>query len=172
MLGVAVACVPILLAVIGPLQARTRPRAAVVAAACVVTGGAALVQGVGRTDAAGLAFAVVVLACEAAFTLLAIPVLDRHGPWGVSVHTTWLAAIIFAVIGVVVEGEGAMARLSAADWLATGYLAVAVTAVTFVLWHATVGRLGPGRAGLITGVGSGGGGALRRPYGRVRRPGR
>jgi hypothetical protein len=35
-----------------------------------------------------MAWAVVVFGCEAAFTLLAIPVLGRHGPWGVSVHTT------------------------------------------------------------------------------------
>lgn len=151
-LGVAVACVPVLLAVIGPLQARSRPKLAVVAAACVVTAGAALVQGTGRADLAGLAFAVVLLACEAAFTLLAIPVLGRHGPWGVSVHTTWLAAAMFTVIGVLREGPGATGRLSAADWLATGYLAVAVTAVAFVLWYTTVGNLGPSRAGLLTGV--------------------
>ena len=45
------------------------------AAALVVTGGAGLVQGLGRTDAIGVAWAVVVFGCEAAFTLLAIPVL-------------------------------------------------------------------------------------------------
>lgn len=32
------------------------------------------------------------------------------------------------------------------------YLAVAVTAVAFVLWYSSVGRLGSGRAGLLTGV--------------------
>jgi len=151
-LGVAVACVPVLLAVIGPLQERSRPRLAVVAAACVVTAGAALVQGTGRADAAGLVFAVVLLACEAGFTLLAIPVLGRHGPWGVSVHTTWLAAIMFAVIGVAREGPGAVIRLSGAAWLATGYLALAVTAVAFVLWYSAVRSLGSSRAGLLTGV--------------------
>jgi drug/metabolite transporter (DMT)-like permease len=151
-LGVAVACVPVLLAVVGPLQESSRPKAAVVAAALVVTCGAALVQGEGRTDGAGLAFAVVLLACEAAFTLLAVPVLGRHGAWGVSVHTTWLAAVLFGLIGLIAEGPGAIFRLSGAEWLATGYLAVAVTAVAFVLWYSTVSRLGPGRAGLITGV--------------------
>lgn len=38
------------------------------------------------------------------------------------------------------------------DLLAVGYLAVAVTAVAFVLWYSSVGRLGAGRAGLLTGV--------------------
>jgi drug/metabolite transporter (DMT)-like permease len=151
-LGVAVACVPSLLAVIGPLLEGSKPRPALVAAAVVVTCGAALVQGLGRTDAIGIAWAAVVVGCEAAFTLLAIPVLGRHGPWGVSVHTTWLAAVILAGIGLAHEGPTATARLGRQDWLAIAYLAVAVTAAAFVLWYSSVGRLGASRAGLLTGV--------------------
>jgi drug/metabolite transporter (DMT)-like permease len=151
-LGVAVACVPALLAVAGPLLEGTRPRALVVGAGLVVTCGAALVEGVGRTDAAGIGWAVVVFGCEAAFTLMAVPLLGRHGPWGVSVHSTWLAAAAFAVLGLVREGPGAALRLDGSDWLAIGYLAVAVTAVAFVLWYSCVGLLGASRAGLLTGV--------------------
>jgi drug/metabolite transporter (DMT)-like permease len=149
-LGVAVACVPSLLAVVGPLLEGSRPSPVVVMAALVVTCGAALVQGLGRTDAVGIAWAAVVFGCEAAFTLLAVPVLGRHGPWGVSVHSTWLAAVIFAGIGLVREGPAAAARLRGADWLAIVFLAVAVTVVAFVLWYSSVGRLGAGRAGLLT----------------------
>lgn len=151
-LGVAVACVPLILAVVGPLLEGRRPSPVVLAAALVVTCGAALVQGLGRSDAIGLAWAVVVLCCEAGFTLLAVPVLDRHGPWGVSVHATWLAAVIFAGLGVVREGPAAAAHLRLDDVLAIAYLAVAVTAVAFVLWYSSVGRLGASRAGLLTGV--------------------
>ncbi len=151
-LGVAVACVPLVLAVVGPLLERRRPSPVVLIAALVVTCGAVLVQGVGRSDGIGLAWAVVVLCCEAGFTLLAMPVLARHGPWGVSVHATWLAAVVFAGVGVVHEGPAAAARLGLQDLLAVGYLAVAVTAVAFVLWYSSVGRLGAGRAGLLTGV--------------------
>ena len=151
-LGVAVACVPSLLAVIGPLAEGSRPRAAGVAAALTVTVGAALVQGLGRTDGLGVAWAAVVFGCEAAFTLLAIPVLGRLGPWGVSVHTTWIAAVIFAAIGLAHEGPAAAARLGTQDWLAVGYLAVAVTAAAFVMWYSSVRRLGASRAGLLTGV--------------------
>ena len=151
-LGVAVACVPSLLAVIGPLLEGSRPRPVLVAAALVVTCGAALVQGTGRADAVGVAWAVVVFGCEAAFTLLAIPVLGRHGPWGVSVHTTWLAAVIFAAIGLVREGPAAAVRLGHLDWLAIAYLGVAVTAAAFVMWYSSVRRLGASRAGLLAGV--------------------
>jgi drug/metabolite transporter (DMT)-like permease len=151
-LGVAVACVPALLAVVGPLLEGSRPQLYLVAAALVVTGGAALVEGVGRADAVGVVWAVVVFGCEAAFTLLALPVLGRHGPWGVSVHATWLAALIFAVLGVAHEGSAAVLRLTGSDWLAVGFLAVAVTAAAFVMWYSSVRRLGASKAGLLTGV--------------------
>jgi drug/metabolite transporter (DMT)-like permease len=42
--------------------------------------------------------------------------------------------------------------LTGPDWLAVGYLAVAVTAAAFVLWYSSVRRLGASRAGLLTGV--------------------
>ena len=151
-LGVGVACVPSLLALIGPLLEGSRPRLALVAAALVVTCGAALVQGTGRADGVGVAWAVVVFGCEAAFTLLAIPVLGRHGPWGVSVHTTWLAAVIFAGIGLAHEGPAAAVRLGREDWLAVAYLGAAVTAAAFVMWYSSVRRLGASRAGLLAGL--------------------
>ncbi|GLY07453.1 membrane protein [Actinoplanes sp. NBRC 101535] len=148
-LGVAVACVPMVLAIAGPWR---RDKVRILVAAAVVTLGAALVQGLGRTDAIGLGWAFVTFACEAAFTLLAVPVLGRHGPIGVSVHTTWMAVLMFAAGGLAVEGPGAVTRLTAGDLLATGYLAVLVTAVAFLLWYTCVARLGAGRTGLLTGV--------------------
>lgn len=152
LLGVAVACVPLVLVVLGPLLEGGRPGRRALLAAAVVTAGAALVQGTGRGDAAGLGWAAVVLGCEAGFTLLAVPVLGRHGPWGVSVHTTWLAALVFGASGLLRDGPAGVARLDAGDLLAVAYLAVGVTAVAFVLWYFAVRRLGAGRAGLLTGV--------------------
>ena len=151
-IGVAVAAVPLVLAVAGPLVARRRPAAAVVAGALVVTAGAALVSGGGRTDLAGLGWAAVVVGGEVAFTLLAVPVLGRLGPWAVALHTVWLAAVALAVLGVVVDGPGAVATLDAMDLLAAAHLAVVVTALAFVLWYTAVSRIGADRAGLFTGV--------------------
>ena len=151
-LGVAVACVPIILALVGPLVEGRRPAAQVLIAAIVVTAGAALVQGLGRTDATGVLWAAVTFGCEAAFTLLAMPVLGRHGPLGVSVHATWTGAVMFGVLGLAVEGPGAILLLRADDLLAGAYLAVLVTAVAFLLWYTCVTRIGAGRAGLLAGV--------------------
>ncbi len=106
MIAVAVACAPVVLGVLGPLLQGHRPQRRIVLAAAVVTAGAALVEGAGHGNAAGIAWAVLALACEAAFTLLAVPVLGRHGPWGVSVHTVWLGAAMFAVLAAHDGGTG------------------------------------------------------------------
>jgi drug/metabolite transporter (DMT)-like permease len=151
-LGVAVASVPIVMAVLGPLLQGETPRRRILVAAGVVTVGAALVQGFGRSDAAGLGWAVVVLACEAGFTLFAVPLLGRQGPWGISVHSTWIGAAVFLGLALTVEGPAAVVRLEGRHLAALGYLAVMVTAVAFVLWYSAVRSLGPGRAGLLTGV--------------------
>jgi drug/metabolite transporter (DMT)-like permease len=151
-LGVAVACVPVVLALVGPLLDGCRAAPGAVLAAGVVTAGAVLVQAGGRTDLAGLGWAVTVLACEVGFTLLAVPVLRRHGPWGVSVHACWIAAAQLVVLACLTEGAGAVTHLRGGHVLAIAYLAVVLTAVAFVLWYSAVGRLGSARAGLLTGV--------------------
>ncbi|HEX6443717.1 MAG TPA: DMT family transporter [Streptosporangiales bacterium] len=150
--AVAVACAPVLLGVVGPLLQRQSPRGRIVLAAAVVTSGAVLVEGVGRTDATGIAWAALALGCEASFTLLAVPVLGRHGGWGVSVHSVWLGATMFVVLASVVEGPAAVTRLDAADLAATAYLAVFVTVAAFLLWYTSVAALGPGRVGLLMGI--------------------
>ncbi|WP_420123057.1 EamA family transporter, partial [Nakamurella sp.] len=151
-IAVAVAGAPVFLGVLGPLAQRHRPAGPVVTAAVVVTAGCVLVEGTGRSDGAGLGWAAVALACECGFTLLALPVLGRHGPWGVSLHAVWLGAAMFALLGLVAEGPAAVTTVTAGQWVASAWLAVAVTAVAFVLWYSAVGRLGPGPAGLLTGI--------------------
>jgi drug/metabolite transporter (DMT)-like permease len=151
-LGVAVACVPVVLALVGPLLEGGRPAPGAVLAAVVVTAGAVVVQSGGRTDLAGLGWAATVLACEVGFTLLAVPVLRRHGPWGVSVHTCWIATAQLVVLAAVAEGPTAALALRVPHLLAIAYLAVVLTAIAFVLWYSAVGRLGTALAGLLTGV--------------------
>lgn len=151
-LAVAVACVPVALATIGPLLEGRRPHTRILLAAMVVSVGAVVVEGLGRADAIGLTWAVVVFVCEAGFTLLAVPVLASHGPAGVSVHTTWLAAAMFGILALTTEGWRAATYFDTGEVLAIGYLAVGVTAIAFILWYTCVRWLGPGQAGLLTGV--------------------
>ncbi len=152
--GVIVATVPVLLALAGPLQDGRRPERRVVGAAVVVAAGAAAVQGLGgEVTAAGLAAALGALACEAAFSLLAAPLLAPLGPVTVSAWAAVLAVPMLLATGLVLDGPGGLLRVpTAGEALGLAWLAVAVTAIAFVLWYSSVQALGVERTGLLTGV--------------------
>ena len=151
-IAVAVASVPVVLGVLGPLFERRAPSRRILLAAATVTAGSALVEGTGHADAIGVAWAAVALVCEACFTLLAVPVLPRHGAWGVSLHSVWIGVVMFAVLGLGTEGAGAAARLTPSEWAAMGFLALMVTAVAFIFWYSAVAALGAAVAGVLTGI--------------------
>jgi drug/metabolite transporter (DMT)-like permease len=152
--GVIVATVPVLLALAGPLQDGRRPERRVVGAAVVVAAGAAAVQGIGgEVTATGLAAALGALACEAAFSLLAAPLLAPLGAVAVSAWAALLAVPMLLATGLVLDGPGSLLRVpTAEEALGLAWLAVAVTAIAFVLWYSAVQALGVERTGLLTGV--------------------
>jgi drug/metabolite transporter (DMT)-like permease len=86
LVGTIVGVVPVVLAVAGPLLARSRPSGRMLAAAVVVAG-ASITTGFGSGKLTGLLYAVGALACEACFSLLALPLLPRLGPLRVSAYT-------------------------------------------------------------------------------------
>ena len=154
-LGVVVGTSPLLLAVLPPVLAGRRPQPLLVIAAIVVLAGVALVQGSGATDLAGLLFSAGALAGEVGFTLLAVPLLPTLGAVAVSAYSCLLAAVQFALVApllAAVTGTPVVRLPTAAELAALVFLAVAVTAVAFVVWYTAVGRLGSERAGLLIGV--------------------
>jgi len=152
--GVVVATVPIVLAIAAPLQERRRVQPRVLLAAAIVALGAAAVQGVGgEVTVAGLSAAVGALLGEAAFSLVAAPLLPSLGALGVSAWCTALAVPLLLVYGVVADGSGGMLRVPEVDEaLVLVYLGAVVTAGCFVLWYTGVRLLGVERAGLLTGA--------------------
>jgi drug/metabolite transporter (DMT)-like permease len=111
--GVIIGCVPIVLAVAGPLLAGRRP-----------------------------------LACEAAFSLLAVPVLGRLA---VSTYACLFAVPMLAVWSLATDGFALQAP-SNEEALAFAYLGLIVTCGGFLLWYTALGLLGVERAGLFSGV--------------------
>jgi drug/metabolite transporter (DMT)-like permease len=151
-IGLVIGCAPVLLALVGPPLAGRPPTRRGLLAAVVVVAGAALAQGGGKASAAGLALAVGALAGEAAFSLLAVPLLPRLGPIGLSVHVCAAAAVLLAVAAVVVDGPAALAVPTGPEGLALAWLGLVVTALGFVAWYSGVARLGVERAGLFAGL--------------------
>jgi drug/metabolite transporter (DMT)-like permease len=150
--GVIVGCVPVVLALVGPLLEGRPLSARVIAAAAVVSVGAAGVQWAGGgVTAAGLLFAVGALACEAAFSLLAVPLLQRLGPLALSTYACLFAVSILAGWSLFSQGPS-VPMPDAEQAVALVYMAVGVTVLGFVSWYSAVGLLGVERAGLFSGV--------------------
>jgi drug/metabolite transporter (DMT)-like permease len=145
--GVVVGIAPLLIAVGAPLSAGRGPRPALLVCAALVVGGVALVEGTGRTTAAGTLWAVGALAGEVAFTLLAAPLLPRLGPLSVSLHSCWYAGVAL----LVALPFAPLPRPSAAQAGAAAYLA-AMTVLAFLGWYTCVARLGAERTGLLVGI--------------------
>ena len=150
--GVIVGCVPVVLAFAGPLLERRPLSWRVVVAAVVVAAGAAGVQGAGGgISATGLLLSLGALACEAAFSLLAVPHLARLGPLAVSTYACLFAIPLLAVWSLVADGAS-VPLPDAEQAAAIAYLGLGVTTCGFLCWYSAVGLLGVERAGLFSGV--------------------
>jgi drug/metabolite transporter (DMT)-like permease len=150
--GVIIGCVPIVLALLGPAIERRPVRLSVVAAAVIVAAGAAGVEySGGDLTAVALAFALGALACEAAFSLFAVPVLDRLGALAVSAYAC-IAAVPLLAVWALADAGATLPTPTTAQALAFAYLAFGVTTGGFLLWYTSIRLLGVERAGLFSGV--------------------
>jgi drug/metabolite transporter (DMT)-like permease len=156
MVGTVVGAVPVALAIAGPVltgsAGRRRPSPRVAAAAGVIVAGAALTTGLGTGSLRGLAFATGALACEAAFSLLAIPLLPKLGPIRVSGYAAAAAVPMALAAAAIADGPGMLRLPTTAEAAGLAYLAVVVSAGAFVLWYTALPRLGADRAGLLAGL--------------------
>ncbi|GAB3800600.1 DMT family transporter [Humibacter antri] len=150
-LGAAVACVPIVLAVASPLMHRSAPSVRVVVAAVIVAGGAMAVEGGGHADAIGIAMAVILMICEALFTLFGARVIGRIGAWTFSLGTTSVAALGCAVVSVFLERSQWHSVATLPVGLGIVYAGAIATATAYVLWFSSVGRVGAAITGLTSG---------------------
>jgi drug/metabolite transporter (DMT)-like permease len=152
LVGTTVGAVPVVLALLGPLLARSRPSGRVLLAAMVVVAGATVTTGLGSGSLTGVLYAVGALACEACFSLLAIPLLPTLGPVRVSAYTQAVAVPVLLAVGLATDGAGLLRTPTAAEAAALLYLATVVSAGAFLLWYDALPRLGTDRAGLFAGL--------------------
>ncbi len=150
--GVIVGCIPIALALAGPLAERRRPRPRTLWAAAIVSAGAAVVQGAGTVSLPGVLLSFGVLFCEVAFSLLAVPLLPRLGPIALSTYVTALASAVLTLAAAFVDRGGALPPPTIAQAAVIGYLGLAATTCAFVAWYAGIGLMGATRAGLFAGL--------------------
>ncbi|MFE2936605.1 DMT family transporter [Streptomyces sp. NPDC059278] len=152
MIGSVVGAVPLVLALVGPLLARRRPSPRTVGAALVVAVGAAVAAGLGSGSLPGLLLSLGALACEVAFSLLAVPLLPKLGPLRVAAYPAALSVPMLLAASLALDGTSALRLPTSGEAAAFGYLGAIVTAAAFFLWYDALRRLGADRAGLFAGL--------------------
>ena len=150
LVGTIVGGSPLVLALLGPLQEGRRPAPRLLGAAAVVVAGAALVEGGGSADALGLLGALGLLLAEAAFSLVAAPLLPRLGAVRVSAWSCALA-VPMLVAGVAITGEHPRSP-DRTELAGIAFLGLVLTVVAFVCWYSGVAGLGVERAGVFLGL--------------------
>ena len=152
MIATVVGAVPLVLALLGPLMERRRPAPRTVGAAIVVALGAAVAAGLGSGNLPGLLLSLGALACEVAFSLLAVPLLPKLGPLRVAAYPAAVSVPMLLATSLALDGTTALRLPTSSEAAAFAYLGVIVTAVAFFLWYDALRRLGPDRAGLFAGL--------------------
>lgn len=151
--GVIVSCLPVVLAICGPLVTRRPIARHTLAAAALVSIGAFAVQYTGAgLSAKGLGLAVFALACEAALSLLAIPAMRRLSALTVATYSCMIAVPMLAAAELLTHGGNAFPLPTGPETAALAYLAIFVTPSSFVLWYYAIGAIGVERSALFAGV--------------------
>jgi drug/metabolite transporter (DMT)-like permease len=146
MLGVS----PLVLAIVAPVLAGRRPAPFAVVGAGAVGLGVVVLSGGGSWHGPGLLLALVVVACETAFTLGGVGVVRRLGAVAASMWSCVFAAAGGAVLATL-WGDGWPAP-TASELTAIAVLGVLVTSVGFAFWYTGVSVLGADRAGVLIGL--------------------
>ncbi|BDH69912.1 EamA family transporter [Streptomyces sp. PLM4] len=147
--GVVVGTAPLVVGVLTPLLARARPSGRVVVAGLLVAAGVAAAQGLGvPAGGAGLVLAVVALAAEVVFALVAAPLVAPLGALRVSAYAC-TAAVPLCLAGVV--ATGAYVLPTPGELAAVVWLGAVATAVAYVLWFTALDLIGAERAVLFSG---------------------
>ncbi|WP_161606014.1 DMT family transporter [Microlunatus speluncae] len=151
LIGAILGCAPLIMAIVGPLVQRQRPRLGVIGCAAVVLVGIVIIEGVGGGSLLGTLLAIGVLLGELGFSLLAIPLLPRYGPLRVSCYASFLSAAVLLIMGMIAPGP-LLRWPTLTEAVALAIMGLIFTPGAFAAWYAGLQRLGAASAGLWIGV--------------------
>lgn len=140
---------PLVLAIIAPAFRGRRPSPHAVAGAVVVGFGVVVLSGGGAWHGPGLLLGLLVVVCEAAFTLGGVGVVERLGAIGASMWCCVFAAVFGAALTL---WGGVWPAPTAGELTAIAVLGVLITTVGFAFWYTGVSVLGADRAGVLMGL--------------------
>ncbi|MGW1712442.1 EamA family transporter [Streptomyces sp. NPDC002156] len=150
--GVVVGCTPVVVAILAPLMEARRPSGRVAGGALVVVAGAAVVQGFGRTDAAGLLWSLAAMGGEVVMALFVVPVLRVLGPLLLTTCACAIASVEAAALGLAVDGPAWVRMPDGVEAAALAWQVLAVTVLGIVLWFGAIHRIGAVGMALLSGL--------------------
>jgi len=152
MIGTVVGCGPLVFALAGPFCERRAPAVRVLAASLLAVLGAVLVEGGGDPDPLGLLCAVGALVSMAAVALLGAALLPRIPPSAVALYVVGAAAMLFAAVAPLADGEEFLRAPHAGELAAIVYLGLVQSAIGLLAWYAAINRIRLERAGLFLAI--------------------
>lgn len=150
--GVVVGCTPVVVAILAPLMEARRPSGRVAGGALVVVAGAAVVQGFGRTDAAGLLWSLAAMGGEVVMALFVVPVLRVLGPLLLTTCACAIASVEATALGLAVDGPAWVRMPDGVEAAALAWQVLAVTVLGIVLWFGAIHRIGAVGMALLSGL--------------------
>ncbi|TLS47903.1 hypothetical protein FE633_01650 [Streptomyces montanus] len=150
--SVVVGCTPVVVAILAPLMESRRPSGRVACGALVVAAGAAVVQGLGRTDAAGLVWSLAAMSGEVVMALFVVPVLRALGPLLLTTCACAIASVEAAVLGLALDGRAWVRMPDGVEAAALAWQVLAVTVLGIVLWFGAIHRIGAVGMALLSGL--------------------
>jgi drug/metabolite transporter (DMT)-like permease len=162
--GLIFASAPVWGLLLGSVLGLERPgRRGVLGVALSILGiGIVFYEGLGAKDASLTGDLLVLLAAVGvgAYTVLSMPMLERHSPLAVATYPTLFGAPVLLLVSSPFLA-GLHSGIGAGAWAATAYSAVFATAFAFAAWQRGISRIGANRVLVyqylitLTGVASG-----------------
>jgi drug/metabolite transporter (DMT)-like permease len=114
---------------------------------CILGVGIVFYGGLGSPDDSLVGDLVILLAalCVGAYTVLSMPVLNRHSPLAVATYPTLFAGPVILLLSIPQLPSVAWGSIGLGPWAAVGYAAVFATAFAFAGWQTGISRIGANR---------------------------
>jgi drug/metabolite transporter (DMT)-like permease len=130
---------------------------------CILGVGMVLYGGLSSEDDSLLGDLVILLAamCVGAYTVLSMPMLQRHSPLAVATYPTLFGGPVVLLLSLPYLPKVEWGSLGAGPWAALAYSAILATAFAFAAWQRGISRIGANRVLIyqylitLTGVTSG-----------------
>ncbi len=150
-LAIIIGAAPIAIGIFGPIIDKRRPTLRPVIGAVVVLIGTVIVEGNSTASLFGYLLALIVMACDASFSIFSVGVVKKIGPYRLSLITISFGAIVLLGYEAITSNLN-FASLSNKEYLIIAYQGIFSTFGAFALWYQGMSKVKIESIGLFPGL--------------------